>query len=108
MRRFLFALPLIALTSCTFHSTDRDFEAAFFPALQLCMDQYFPDQSMKLSKEQMAARQRVIAERRDDAERIFETSKGEEYLQAELTDQVDDQKAFCVSDMLKRIRKQES
>ncbi len=106
--RFATPLLLFAFTACAFHSTAQRFEDAFDPAMSLCMEEHFPNPAVSLTKAQAAERHKAFSARRQAAEAIFDNPKGEAYLQAELADQVDEQKAFCVSEMLKRVQETES
>jgi len=106
--KYLIALVLSPLLACSAPTSAATFEAAFPSALALCLEDRFPDPSQQRPGVSLAAYKKELESKRREAEIVFDSPEGESYLEFELSDQVDDAGAACVSEMLSNVRRDES
>lgn len=100
MSRLSLQMPLLvvlATAGCFPQTTAARFESVFNDTLQLCLDQ-------RQAKGKEAAE---LLARRQKLESIFDNPEGEDFLQFEFNDQVDDEKASCVQEILTSVRAHE-
>ena len=76
--------------------------------IHLCLEDKHLEAGAKAAGLDVATYRKQVRAKLTEAERVFDNPEGESYLQFEFADQVEDDKAACVAEMLQRVRKDES
>lgn len=107
MRHLLIPLSLFAI-ACSTRPWAPYFEDHFENVMDLCLEDKHPEAGAKAAGLDVATYRKQVRAKLAEAERVFDNPEGESYLQFEFADQVEDDKAACVAEMLQRVRKDES
>ena len=106
--RQLFILLVPLAVACAPTHWAATFESHFENVMDLCLEDKHPEAGAKAAGLDVATYRKQVRAKLAEAERVFDNPEGESYLPFEFADQVEDDKAACVAEILQRVRASES